>query len=89
MPRLILAGVAALFVATPMLAQPNEQLQQLIDAQLTAMGIDIDESKLTNEQAAALHLELSSTETGGHDFTTRQKVLNILRDNPDTTPVMQ
>lgn len=79
----------AIAVAAPAVAGPNAQLLKQIEIGLVGTGIRTDVSKLTTPQAAAIFFELRSPEEthfGGLSLSSRDKILSILRWNPETDP---
>ena len=81
--------VLALLAAAPVLAGPNTQLLRQIESGLVGTGVRVDLSKLTSAQAVAISFALDSPEENGFGEigqTKRDKVLAILRWNPETDP---
>lgn len=81
------AAAIGVLLAAACAAAPDNQLVASIENGLAQQGIGADLSRLTPEQTTALYLELSSpTGDPGDEVRSRQKLISILRRNPDTEP---
>tara|TARA_R110002012_G_scaffold34960_1_gene100391 strand:- start:655 stop:927 length:273 start_codon:yes stop_codon:yes gene_type:complete len=80
--RAVLILVAALAVATPVMAAPNAQLVASVQQRLDILGFrDVDAGTLTTRQIAALHMQLQgrAMDFGGfRRMNTRSRVKVIL-----------
>lgn len=81
---MIRAGILAALIATaaPAYSAPNEQLLRSIEHRLAFWNVgQVDYSKLTTSQAAALHMKLTNAPSrfGGRSAFFRQELLTILR----------
>ena len=82
MTRAAMLALVALLAGPAIAEAPKSQILRLVDGGLRQHGIHTDVSKLTVDQTAALHLELSTNDED--DIRTRDALIAILNRNPET-----